>query len=412
MEEKRNVKPGLMLAVIGTGITALPVMLLLLLFAGGGGDPMPVSATKEKAYEYQYACSELGAPWDIIMLADVFRAYRNKKSDIEDYNPIITGLEFCKLKEDKYVLVTHTNDDGTTSSEWEYDSTIYYEKSDAILSYAGQSRQTLSYREVVQFLVALQDAAAKKGDGDTRYEVCLENYTETEYPEVLDFLALHEEEIDGAIELYEARYLPQLYGFDDYMPAPTPGVGTGITELPAVTVGNVTREELLQVAASLINYPYLFGGKSAYKGAPRGPLDCSGYVDWVYFQCFGKTIAGGGGTASQFYNSEPIPESELKPGDLGFAHDPRDCKTPGSNHIGIYVGEIDGRHAWIHCGGKSYGTESLPNGRVGISTASGKNDKNPISGGTFAPPMNRCNFTYFRRPRFIFAGEEEDQQYE
>ena len=42
-------------------------------------------------------------------------------------------------------------------------------------------------------------------------------------------------------------------------------------------VGDVTRQELTQVAASLLGHPYLMGGKSPSQGSPKGPLDCSGF---------------------------------------------------------------------------------------------------------------------------------------
>lgn len=397
------------------GILALPFVFVLFLgaflMAGGSSDPVPVPATDEKAYEYQFTCSELGAPWDIVMLADVVRAYAAQEGDIEAYNPIVTALEFCRLKEEKFVLVTHDNGDGTTDSEWVSEEIVYYEAADEILEYAGQDRDTLSYREAVGFLLALQEAAAEKGDSDTKYEILLENRMEAEYPEVLElYVGLQETDIDGVIDLYEARYLPQLYGYDDWLPTdPTWSGNTG--SLPEVITGNVTREELLRVAASLMNWPYLLGGKSAHAGMPSGPLDCSGYVDWVYVQCFGSTVSGsGGGTVAQFYATQPISESELKPGDLGFMKDPKDVKEGTYNHVGIYIGKIGGQNAWIHCGGSSYGYEGRPKGRVGISVDSGSNDVNPILGGTFSPAMKGCRFRYYRRPRFQFVEEGEEAE--
>lgn len=393
--------------IVGIGML-FPLIMFGFLLGGGSGEPLPVPATEEKAYEYQFACSELGAPWDVVMLADVVRAYAAKEGDIESYNPIITALEFCKLKEDKYNLVTHINDDGTTEAEWVYEGTMYYKAADEILLYAGYNKNTLFYQKAAPLIVDIQKKAEEKGNDDTKYEVCLENFLEPQYPDVLEkYIELEEKDIDGVIELYEALYLPQLYGFTEGV-YDSPIWAGGEVNLPDIVEGNVTREELLAVAVSLLNHPYLLGGKSAHKGAPSGPLDCSGYVDWVYMQCFGKTIAGGGGTSSQFYASEEIGESELKPGDLGFVKHPRDVKT-GYNHIGIYIGEFGGKKAWIHCGGSSYGYEERPLGRVGISLESGSNSSNFISGGSFSPPMKGCNFIYYRRARFQFAGKSEEE---
>ena len=387
-------------------LAVLPMAILILFLGGVGSEPVPVPATEEKAYEYQFSCSALGVPWDIVMLADVIRAYAAGEGEIEAYNPIVTALEFCRLREEKYVLETHDNGDGTTDSEWVLEDMQYYEAADAILGYAGQHRDTLSYRDAVLFLVALQEEAEKKGGSETKYEVALENRPEVEFPDVLEqYISLKESEIKDVTELYEARYLPQLYGYDTDMGA-DPGWSGSTGNMPEIVAGNVTREELLQVAASLMNWPYLLGGKSAHAGAPSGPLDCSGYVDWVYVQCFGSTVSGsGGGTAAQFYATEPISEGELKPGDLGFMKDPRDVAAGSYNHVGIYIGKIGGQNAWIHCGGSSYGYEGRPRGRVGISVDSGSNDVNPILGGTFSPPMKGCRFRYYRRPRFQFAGE-------
>lgn len=406
-------RPAMMLLML-TGFLVVPLLLILamliFLAVGENSEPVPVPATEDKAYEYQLACSELGAPWDIVMLADVIRAYAAQEGDIEGYNPIITALEFCKLKEERYELVTHTKDDGTTDTEWELKDVVYYEAADAILEYAGQKRETLTYRDAVGFLMELQETAKKKGDDETKYEVILAGCAEAEYPDVLEgYICLKEPDVRGVVDLYEARYLPQLYGYDAYLPA-DPGWSGETGDLPEVVTGNVTREELLRVAASLMNWPYLLGGKSARPGMPSGPLDCSGYVDWVYVQCFGSAISGGGGTAAQFYATEPISGDELKPGDLGFMKHPKDVKPGAYNHVGIYIGKIGGQNAWIHCGGSSYGYEGRPKGRVGISVDSGSNNVNPILGGTFSPPMKGCRFRYYRRPRFTFSGEGEEAE--
>lgn len=400
--KKKWLISGLLLA----GWVMLPLVLMLFFVSSGASQPIPVPATEQKAFEYQYACTELGAPWDLVMLSDVVRTYEAGEGDIEDFNPIITGLEFCRLREEKYKLVTHENDDGTTDSEWELQSVAYYEAADAILTYAGQSRLTVTYRSAEQLLISLQAAAQAKSIGDIKYEVALENYPEAQYEDVLDrFIGLKEKDREGVVELYEARYLPQLYGYDEHVPTDSVWAG-GAGEMPEIVVGDVTRQELLEVADSLMNWPYLLGGKSARQGAPAGPLDCSGYVDWVYYQCFGRTVAGGGGTTSQWYASDEIRESELKPGDLGFYRLPKEVGNGVYNHVGIYIGEIGGQHAWIHCGGSSYGYAERPKGRVGISVDSGSNNADPILGGTFSPPMKGCRFKYYRRPRFQFAGEE------
>ena len=201
--------------------------------------------------------------------------------------------------------------------------------------------------------------------------------------------------------MHNSQYLAQVYGYV---------YGFDEIELPELVVGDVTRQELTQVAASLLSHPYLMGGKSPSQGSPKGPLDCSGFVDWVYIQCFGTGVSGGGvpdgvamsGTALQWYATAPISMEDLQIGDLAFLQDPAKLGKGKINHVGIYIGEYNGAKYFIHCAGRAYGTEDLPNGRVGISRLRGSNDYNPVTGGHFSPAMKGCNFRYFRRPNFAF----------
>ena len=119
-----------------------------------------------------------------------------------------------------------------------------------------------------------------------------------------------------------------------------------------------TRNELVEKAKSLVNrVPYFWGGK--YSKIGENPewktqktvtssgsrttnmkiaygLDCSGFVDWVYYQ-FGYTGFSGKNSAGQNSHIKSISESELKPGDIGYE----------IGHIGIYAG--DGY--WVHAVG-------------------------------------------------------------
>lgn len=75
---------------------------------------------------------------------------------------------------------------------------------------------------------------------------------------------------------------------------------------------------------------------------------------------------------------------------------------PISIHAPTRGATYNGAKYFIHCAGRAYGTEDLPNGRVGISRLRGSNDYNPVTGGHFSPAMKGCNFRYFRRPNFAF----------
>lgn len=394
------------------GGVLLFALILMALLGHSGGQPVPILADEETAYGYQYAGSELGTPWDMAMISDAIRAEEAGEASIEEYNPIITSLEFCKIYEEKYRQESHEKEDGTVSTEWVLDRTTYYVAADKILSYIGESKESLTYRQASYIVSAVQTAAEEKGDENTKYEAMLmpcENSVYIYEAVLRDYIGLSEANIAAVIELYDVQYMDKLYNYEF--------VANENWELPDVVVGDVTRDELIRVAASLMNHPYQLGGKSPYPGEPVGALDCSGYVDWVYIQCFGRGVGGGKipagvgvtGTAGQFYACKEIPEGALQPGDLGFLKDPKDVKT-GYNHVGIYVGKIGGKNAWIHCGGSSFGYTDRPKGRVGISVSSGTNNINNVTGGTFSPEMKACNFRYFRRPNFQFAGESEMEE--
>ena len=90
---------------------------------------------------------------------------------------------------------------------------------------------------------------------------------------------------------------------------------------------------LLTNAAKYLGTPYVWGGKS-----PSG-FDCSGFVQHVYKETYGKDI--GGWTGAQQYAGKVIPISEAKPGDLYF------WGTPGgsTSHVAIATGSGKYIHA-------------------------------------------------------------------
>lgn len=73
-------------------------------------------------------------------------------------------------------------------------------------------------------------------------------------------------------------------------------------------------------------------------------LDCSGFVDWVFYNASGGSfvMGRGGGAASQHSYSMPISWSEAQPGDLVF--------YPDDSHVGIVCGfDRRGNVQIIHC---------------------------------------------------------------
>lgn len=88
------------------------------------------------------------------------------------------------------------------------------------------------------------------------------------------------------------------------------------------------------------------GSKNTGKIMPYG-LDCSGFVDWAFKTSgYGNIMAGG--TSYQWGQCSAIKEENLQPGDLAFKNPPG---KNGVNHVGIYLGERDGRHLYVHCAG-------------------------------------------------------------
>ena len=286
---------------------------------------------------------------------------------------------------------------------WVSNEITTYTGTREILDYIGVSVQDMDYRDATSVVNKINDTAAEKSTDQKKYEVTLLVNPDFEVV-LLNLIGLSEDNTKSVLELYDSNYLAALYGYTYVF---------GDIVLPEIVQGNVSRADLAAVAISLINHPYLLGGKSSAVGAPTGPLDCSGYVDWVYMQCFGVTVGNGtvpegvavSGTAIQWYASEEIGASDLKVGDLGFMKDPALMKPGQINHVGIYLGSCNGKTYWIHCAGKAYGTEASPSGRVGISVVSGMNNYNPVDGSEFEPAMKGCRFRFYRRPRFTFTDD-------
>ena len=91
------------------------------------------------------------------------------------------------------------------------------------------------------------------------------------------------------------------------------------------------------------------GSQSTGTYRPYG-LDCSGFVDWAFYNATDGQYypsGGNGGTQAQLNNCYVISESEALPGDLVFASD--------IGHVGIVGGRDDnGSLLIIHCTGGGY----------------------------------------------------------
>lgn len=112
-------------------------------------------------------------------------------------------------------------------------------------------------------------------------------------------------------------------------------------------ISEVRKNLVLKAASYYMQIPYVWGGYANSSGNfPKGGLDCSHFVDFIYWQITGNNL-GNSNTTYIWKVSTQISESQLKPGDLGFKCIPGSCT--GSNHVGIYAGTDEkGNKIWIH----------------------------------------------------------------
>lgn len=129
---------------------------------------------------------------------------------------------------------------------------------------------------------------------------------------------------------------------------------------------SVERRMVVTYALALVNrVDYFWGGKSLVLGwddrwgemmevtaegddttgteRPYG-LDCSGFVDWAFYNASGGSyiIGQGGGAVAQHGQCADIPWDEVQPGDLLF--------YPEDEHVGIAAGrDGQGRLLVVHC---------------------------------------------------------------
>lgn len=90
-------------------------------------------------------------------------------------------------------------------------------------------------------------------------------------------------------------------------------------------------------------------------------LDCSGMVDWVFYnQSGGQYVIGhGGGATAQHSYCTPIAWSDARPGDLAF--------YPGDSHVGIVCGfDSGGNIMIIHCA--SGANNVVVTGKIGFTS--------------------------------------------
>ena len=148
------------------------------------------------------------------------------------------------------------------------------------------------------------------------------------------------------------------------------------------------RVSIVKSALSAVGrVPYFWGGKYAPDGSypdwgepskvyskgstttglilPYG-LDCSGFVQWAFFDGIGEDAGVGMSTMSQWDASYAIPFGDAIPGDLLFRKEP----GHGTNHVGIMVGRNrEGTAFAVHCTSSVGGVCISEAGAAGLAIA-------------------------------------------
>lgn len=132
-----------------------------------------------------------------------------------------------------------------------------------------------------------------------------------------------------------------------------------LNQLPEET-SELRKNIVLQAGDAVGKIPYYWGGAASCagydgndfgaiispdnKGRNRKGLDCSHFVDWVYWTVMGNNL-GNTNTTGQIKMCKKISVGELLPGDLAFLMD----KNGNTTHVGIYAGTNEnGEMVWIH----------------------------------------------------------------
>ena len=131
-----------------------------------------------------------------------------------------------------------------------------------------------------------------------------------------------------------------------------------IKNLPKET-SSLRKNLVIQAADAVGKIPYYWGGVASvpgYDGNNFGivtspeehgrilkGMDCSHFVDWVYWTVMGNNL-GNTNTTGQIAQCYEITKNELQVGDLAFL-----MENGVSTHVGIYAGtNVSGEAVWIH----------------------------------------------------------------
>lgn len=122
----------------------------------------------------------------------------------------------------------------------------------------------------------------------------------------------------------------------------------------------IRKKIVMQAADAVGKIPYYWGGAAKCagydgndfgvtvapdsKGRNKKGLDCSHFVDWVYWTVMNNNL-GNTNTSGQIKMCKKIAKQDLKAGDLAFLIN----KSGKTTHVGIYAGKnAKGEAVWIH----------------------------------------------------------------
>ncbi len=131
-----------------------------------------------------------------------------------------------------------------------------------------------------------------------------------------------------------------------------------IKNLPKDTT-QLRKDIIVQAADAVGKIPYYWGGAAVVPGydgndfgipytpdehgRTRKGMDCSHFVDWVYWTVMNNNL-GNTNTEGQIRQCSRIDKSQLLPGDLAFL-----MENGVTTHVGIYAGTNEaGEAVWIH----------------------------------------------------------------
>lgn len=191
------------LAVIA-GMFGIILFLGLLIIGGfGDGKPAPVPTKEEYCYNYQYTAYKLEIGWEISLIVDLYNTQRNANITIEEQNYLITSLNFVKLKEDVYREETEEEEDGSTSTYYVFEETIYHTGAEEIMSHLGIKQTERSVDKVLSAVESRQSQEHRYSwEQETDVLTVLNRY----------YSYFTELEITNMMQIYESHYYAAIYG--------------------------------------------------------------------------------------------------------------------------------------------------------------------------------------------------------